>query len=147
MTAVLFFPGNTPLPAQGSCLQAEARTGSTPSHHTGAPPGRQGSARQDRLWRRGCASPGWREVAAAQKERPFPPCCGAQSLCGAGPGLGLDRTVPGTMVSTGSAGRPRLEDVLPAVTRPLCSSARADGVGLAQARRRLRLFQHGNGCH
>lgn len=36
----------------------------------------------------------------------FSPLQSLQSSCGAGPGLGLDRTVPGTMVSTGPYGTP-----------------------------------------
>ncbi|XP_054690321.1 60S ribosomal protein L5 [Grus americana] len=57
----------------------------------------QHGGRRGQAGRRRPASPGRLGAAAAQWARPFPPCCGVQSLCGAGPGLGLDRTVPGTM--------------------------------------------------
>lgn len=66
----------------------------------------QHGGRRRQAGRQRPASPGRRGAAAAQWARPFPPCCGEQSLCGAGPGLGLDRTVPGTMVSTGPRGTP-----------------------------------------
>lgn len=108
------------------------------------PPGRQGAARRAR----GPAPPGRAGAAAARGARPFPVCCGEQSLCGAGPGL-RDRTVPGTMVGTGTGG---LGGIASAVPRPPPRAARADegrlsrmkadcrGLGAAARRRR------GNGC-
>lgn len=90
-----------PGPAKGRALRRAGR---------GQHGGRRGEAGRRRP--ASLARPG---AAAAQWARPFPPCCGAQSLCGAGPGLGLDRTVPGTMVSTGPAGPARRGELCPSL--------------------------------
>lgn len=80
-----------PVPG-GGAAQAPLRAG-----RGRAPGSREGRAAAPRLAgqarTRGCA------VGAA-----FSPLQSLQSSCGAGPGLGLDRTVPGTMVSTGPYG-------------------------------------------
>lgn len=90
------------------------------------PPGRQGTARAAR----GPAPLGRAGAAAARRARPFPVCCGAQSLCGAGPGL-RDRTVPGTMVGTGTGGVGGIASVVPRSPR---RAVRTDGARLSRAR-------------
>lgn len=125
-------PPSGPVPG-GGAVRAPLRAGRgrAPGSQEGrvAAPRLAGQART-----RGCA------VGAA-----FSPLQSLQLSCGAGPGLGLDRTVPGTMVSTGPYGTPAHRSALPSALRPPRDSARPDGARLTRARRRPLWLRRGNG--